>query len=68
MGNLTFNNKEDTNTLADIISADGESFEFPRHETEKSGRRYLIACSQNDQEERARRAGILKDVSRTKKN
>jgi predicted HicB family RNase H-like nuclease len=63
MGAMMFN-KEEVNDLENVIIAEGESVEFSRHETEKSGRRYLIACSKNDQEERARRAEVMRDASR----
>ena len=57
-------NKDEMNALEDSISTEGDSIIFTQHETEKSGRDYLIACSQNDKDERAHRAGVMKDASR----
>jgi len=56
-------NKDDMNVLEDSISAEGDSIVFTQYETEKSGRDYLIACSQNDKDERARRAEVMRDAS-----
>jgi len=50
--------------LEDMISVEGEPVEFPCHVTEESGQRYLKACSKNDQDERARRAEIMRDAFR----
>jgi len=57
-------NKDEIDLLANAISAEGESVMFTPEETKKSGRRYLIACSKNDEDERARRAKIMRDSSR----
>jgi len=57
-------NKDETDALEGSISAEGDSVEFTQYETEKSGRDYLLACSQNDKDERARRAKVMKDASR----
>jgi predicted HicB family RNase H-like nuclease len=57
-------NKDEMNALEDSISAEGDFIVFTQHETERSGRDYLIACSQNDKDERAHRAEVMKDASR----
>lgn len=56
--------RDEVNALEDSISAEGEPIVFTQYQTEKSGRDYLIACSQNDREERAHRAEVVKDASR----
>ena len=56
--------KDELNALEDSISAEGDVVVFTQDETEKSGRDYLIACSQNDKDERAHRAEVMKDASR----
>ena len=40
-------NKDEMKVLEDSISAEGDSIVFTQYATEKSGRAYLIACSQN---------------------
>jgi len=57
-------NKDEINALEDSINAEGDMIEFTQEKTEKSGRDYLIACSQNDKDERAHRAEVMKDASR----
>jgi predicted HicB family RNase H-like nuclease len=56
--------KDEMEDLEESISAEGDSIVFAKHETEKSGRDYLMACSQNDQDERAHRAEVMKDAAR----
>jgi len=56
--------KETMKDLEDMISAEGETVTFSRQVTEESGQRYLIACFQNDEDERKRRAEIMRDASR----
>lgn len=57
-------NKDEMKVLEDSISAEGDSIVFTQYATEKSGRAYLIACSQNEKDERAHMAEVLKDASR----
>jgi predicted HicB family RNase H-like nuclease len=56
--------KDEMDALEDSISAEGDSVVFSQYETEKSGRDYLLACSQNDKDERAHRAEVMKDATR----
>ena len=56
--------RDEMSALEDSISAEGDSVVFTQDETEKSGWDYLIACSQNDKDERAHRAEVMKDASR----
>ncbi len=57
-------NRDEMDDLEDSISAEGDPVVFSQYETEKSGRDYLLACSQNDKDERAHRAEVMKDASR----
>jgi len=56
--------KKTMKDLEDMISAEGETVKFPRQVTEESGQRFLKACAQNDEDERKRRAEIMRDASR----
>jgi predicted HicB family RNase H-like nuclease len=56
--------RDEINDLEDSVSAEGDTIVFTQYETERSGRDYLIACSKNDEEERAHRAEVMKDASR----
>jgi len=56
--------RDNLNELENSIIVEGDSVVFSQYETEKSGRDYLIACSKNDEDERARRAKIMKDATR----
>jgi hypothetical protein len=57
--------KDKMDDMEDSISVeDGDSVEFTLYQTEKSGRDYLIACAQNDKDERAHRAKVMRDASR----
>jgi predicted HicB family RNase H-like nuclease len=56
-------NKDTMSGLEDSIRAEGNSIVFTQEETEKSGQDYLKACSENDKEERAHRAEVMKDAS-----
>jgi hypothetical protein len=50
--------------LAKAILAKGEIITFEVEKTRKIGRRYLIACSENDKKERMHRAKVMRDVSK----
>jgi len=57
-------NRDTMNALEESIGAEGDPVVFEQFETEKSGRDFLIACSQNDKDERAHRAEVMNDASR----
>ena len=57
-------NVQKMRVLEEAIKAEGESIEFTPDEVEKIGRRYLIACSKNDQDERLHRAEVMEDAFR----
>lgn len=56
--------KDEKSSLDDLISAEGEVVKFSQDQIERSGRDYLIACSQNDKDERVHRAEVMKEASR----
>jgi hypothetical protein len=58
------NKTMDMNVLAEAVEAEGDIITFKPEDTRKIGRDYLIACSNNDKEELAHRAGIMRDASR----
>ncbi|MDR0663619.1 MAG: hypothetical protein LBF80_06030 [Spirochaetaceae bacterium] len=51
------------NVLAEAILAEGETITFTQDETEKIGMKYLKACFDNEKEERAHRAEVMKGTS-----